>query len=188
MSLLQVFATDPAGPASPSLSSSDPAQIAATLAPLGIGFERWQVKAPLAPNADPAAILAAYSAEIAQVQAGGSYPTVDAIRMTPEHPDRQALRQKFLAEHIHSEDEVRFFVEGQGLFCLTSALRCCSCSVKQATGFPCQLARSTGLTWAQSPTSAPCASLTTPKAGWPSSAATQSPSAIRASTNYPHLD
>ena len=118
MSLLQVFGTDPAGPASPSLSSSDPAQIAATLAPLGICFERWQVKAPLASDADPAAILAAYSAEIAQVQAGGSYPTVDAIRMTPEHPDRQALRQKFLAEHIHSEDEVRFFVEGQGLFCL----------------------------------------------------------------------
>ena len=40
MSLLQVFGTDPAGPASPSLCSSDPAQIAATLAPLGIGFER----------------------------------------------------------------------------------------------------------------------------------------------------
>jgi 1,2-dihydroxy-3-keto-5-methylthiopentene dioxygenase len=52
------------------------------------------------------------------VQARGNYPTVDAIRMTPEHPDREALRQKFLAEHIHSEDEVRFFVEGQGLFCL----------------------------------------------------------------------
>jgi 1,2-dihydroxy-3-keto-5-methylthiopentene dioxygenase len=52
------------------------------------------------------------------VQARGSYPTVDAIRMTPEHPDREALRQKFLAEHIHSEDEVRFFVDGKGLFCL----------------------------------------------------------------------
>ncbi len=27
-----------------------------------------------------------------------------------------ALRSKFLAEHTHAEDEVRFFVEGQGLF------------------------------------------------------------------------
>jgi 1,2-dihydroxy-3-keto-5-methylthiopentene dioxygenase len=43
---------------------------------------------------------------------------VDAIRLTPEHPDREALRRKFLAEHTHSEDEVRFFVEGRGLFCL----------------------------------------------------------------------
>jgi len=52
------------------------------------------------------------------VQASGTYPTVDAIRLTPDHPDRQALREKFLAEHTHSEDEVRFFVEGRGLFCL----------------------------------------------------------------------
>jgi len=43
---------------------------------------------------------------------------VDAIRMTPNHPDRAALRNKFLSEHTHSEDEVRFFVEGRGLFCL----------------------------------------------------------------------
>ncbi|MEY4802323.1 MAG: Acireductone dioxygenase [Cyanobacteriota bacterium] len=118
MTLLQVFGTGPAASASPNLSSSDPAAIAATLAPMGIGFERWQVQGGLAPEADPAAILAVYATEIARVQAGGSYPTVDAIRLTPNHPDRQALRQKFLAEHTHSEDEVRFFVEGRGLFCL----------------------------------------------------------------------
>ena len=28
----------------------------------------------------------------------------------------QALRAKFLNEHTHSEDEVRFFVEGEGQF------------------------------------------------------------------------
>ena len=28
------------------------------------------------------------------------------------------MRQKFLAEHTHSEDEVRFFVDGHGLFSL----------------------------------------------------------------------
>ena len=38
--------------------------------------------------------------------------------MYPDHPDRVALRQKFLSEHTHGEDEVRFFVEGAGLFCL----------------------------------------------------------------------
>ena len=118
MTLLQVFGTGPAASASPNLSSSEPAAISATLAPLGIGFERWQVQGGLAPDADPAAILAVYATEIARVQASGSYPTVDAIRLTPNHPDRQALRQKFLAEHTHSEDEVRFFVEGRGLFCL----------------------------------------------------------------------
>lgn len=101
-----------------SLESDDPELIGTLLAERGIGFERWPARHDLADDAEPAAILSAYAAEIARVQASGTYPTVDAIRMTPDHPDRQALRHRFLAEHTHSEDEVRFFVEGQGLFCL----------------------------------------------------------------------
>ena len=38
--------------------------------------------------------------------------------MTPDHPERASLRRKFLDLHTHAEDEVRFFVEGQALFCL----------------------------------------------------------------------
>ena len=77
-----------------------------------------QARAELPAGAGPDAVLAAYAQEIQAVQARGSYPTVDAIRMSPDHPDREALRQKFLSEHTHAEDEVRFFVEGRGLFCL----------------------------------------------------------------------
>lgn len=102
----------------PQLLTSDPELIASELRQRGIGFERWPARATLASDADQAAILAAYAPEIARVQQGGGYATVDAIRLNPDHPDRVALRQKFLAEHTHSEDEVRFFVEGQGLFCL----------------------------------------------------------------------
>ena len=36
----------------------------------------------------------------------------------PEHPQRAELRRKFLSEHTHGEDEVRFFVAGSGLFTL----------------------------------------------------------------------
>lgn len=117
MSVLNIF-PDRGHQPLPTLTSNDPATIAAELAARGIGFERWPARAALAADAAPAEILAAYASEIAAVQARGTYPTVDAIRLTPEHPDREALRQKFLAEHTHSEDEVRFFVEGQGLFCL----------------------------------------------------------------------
>ena len=102
----------------PVLRTSDPERIQEELAERGISFTRWQARATLAPDADQAAILAAYGPEIARVQGQGGYATVDAIRMAPNHPDRAALRQKFLAEHVHSEDEVRFFVEGRGLFCL----------------------------------------------------------------------
>ena len=40
------------------------------------------------------------------------------ISLKPDHPDRATLRQKFLSEHTHSEDEVRFFVAGAGQFTL----------------------------------------------------------------------
>lgn len=123
MSLLALYrhdasTSDPAGQPLPELVTSDPAGIAQHLAEHGIHFQRWPARRQLPGGADQEAILAAYAEEVARVQAGGAYPTVDAIRMAPDHPDREALRQKFLAEHIHSEDEVRFFVEGRGLFCL----------------------------------------------------------------------
>jgi 1,2-dihydroxy-3-keto-5-methylthiopentene dioxygenase len=118
LSQLQIFLAAPSQPVAPVVSSQDPARIATELALRGIGFERWSASRGLPAGASPEQVLEAYADDIARVQARGSYPTVDAIRMTPDHPDRQALRQKFLAEHTHGEDEVRFFVEGRGLFCL----------------------------------------------------------------------
>jgi 1,2-dihydroxy-3-keto-5-methylthiopentene dioxygenase len=120
MTLLAIHADAAAGPPAPRprWQSSDPAEIGRELERRGIRFERWPARAALEPGATEASILATYAPEIARVQASGRYPTVDAIRLTPDHPDRVALRRRFLAEHTHSEDEVRFFVEGRGLFCL----------------------------------------------------------------------
>jgi 1,2-dihydroxy-3-keto-5-methylthiopentene dioxygenase len=118
MSHLEIFNASGSTPPLPLLSSDDPARIGDLLAERGIGFERWSARVALGEEATEGAILAAYAPEIARVQGTGRYPTVDAIRLGPDHPDRAALRQKFLSEHTHSEDEVRFFVEGRGLFCL----------------------------------------------------------------------
>lgn len=119
MSLLLLHPdTSEGGSSPPLLETTDPERIAAELERRGLRFQRWPAHASLSPGADPAAILATYAEEIARVQSDGSYPTVDAIRLTPDHPDRLALREKFLSEHTHGEDEVRFFVEGRGLFCL----------------------------------------------------------------------
>ena len=118
MSDLQVFDATGEAAQQPKLSTNNPVMIATELAERGIGFERWPARTKLPAGAGSEAVLSTYSQEIQTVQARGSYPTVDAVRMTPEHPDREALRQKFLAEHTHAEDEVRFFVEGRGLFCL----------------------------------------------------------------------
>ncbi|MFM7394428.1 MAG: 1,2-dihydroxy-3-keto-5-methylthiopentene dioxygenase [Cyanobium sp.] len=110
--------TPEGGASAPLLQTTDPERIAAELERRGLRFQRWPARVTLPAGADQAAILAAYAEEIGRVQAEGSYPTVDAIRLTADHPDRLALREKFLAEHTHGEDEVRFFVEGRGLFCL----------------------------------------------------------------------
>ncbi|MGY0231782.1 1,2-dihydroxy-3-keto-5-methylthiopentene dioxygenase [Longispora urticae] len=106
------------------LRTDDPHRISAELAALGIGFERWAATATLAPDAGQPEILAAYAADVARLTADGGYRLVDVVRMRPDEsdptwPERAAeARNRFLAEHTHDEDEVRFFVEGQGCFYL----------------------------------------------------------------------
>lgn len=85
---------------------------------VGVRFERWPARVELDAQTDNEAIIAAYQSEIEQLKREGDYRAVDVVHMHPEHPDREALRGKFLEEHTHSEDEVRFFVRGRGLFSL----------------------------------------------------------------------
>jgi len=93
-------------------------EITATLAGLGINFERWQAATPITAEMDNDAIMAAYSADIDRLKASGGYQTVDVVSLTADHPDKDKFRQMFLSEHTHAEDEVRFFVAGQGMFYL----------------------------------------------------------------------
>ncbi|MEI9849834.1 MAG: cupin domain-containing protein [Sphingomonas sp.] len=102
---------------SPEIDTGDSAEVAEALAPIGVRFEKWPSR-PLPADADQDTVLAAFAPEVARLKAENGYQTVDVMRLTPGHPDRVALRAKFLSEHRHSEDEVRFFVEGEGLFTL----------------------------------------------------------------------
>jgi 1,2-dihydroxy-3-keto-5-methylthiopentene dioxygenase len=94
----------------------DFAAIAAAMAETGVTLERWDAGAALPAEADDADILAAYAGDIERLKARGGYRSCDVLRLGPDHPERAALRAKFLAEHVHDDDEVRFFVEGSGLF------------------------------------------------------------------------
>lgn len=93
-------------------------QIATLLAGIGVRFERWQTIPEIKAGAGSDTVLSAYAAPVAQLQAAGGYQAVDVVSLEPDHPQREQLRQKFLSEHTHAEDEVRFFVDGQGLFSL----------------------------------------------------------------------
>jgi len=114
MSELPIYAdTDPA---TPLVQSDDIDVISAELGKAGIQIERWTADRQLADDADNESIIAAYQAEIDQLVAKGGYQTWDVVSMNADHPEKDAFRSKFLDEHTHSEDEVRFFVRGQGLF------------------------------------------------------------------------
>ncbi|MBN8530557.1 MAG: hypothetical protein J0L97_01670 [Alphaproteobacteria bacterium] len=92
--------------------------IAAKLNEAGVRFEAWQASIALAPEADDQTVITAYASDIERLKKEGGYQAVDVLRLLPDNPNKAELRKKFLEEHTHGEDEVRFFVEGAGLFYL----------------------------------------------------------------------
>ena len=94
------------------------ADIAEALRMIGVRFEQWQATQPIAPGASQEEVIAAYKTDIDRLMHEEGYQTVDVVSLTADHPDRAQLRQKFLSEHTHAEDEVRFFVAGSGQFTL----------------------------------------------------------------------
>ncbi|KPK40212.1 MAG: cupin [Gammaproteobacteria bacterium SG8_47] len=97
---------------------TDHEAIAARLATLGVEFERWQANAPLSADAGQDEVLAAYRDEIELLNSRYGFKSIDVVSLGPDHPQKAEMRQKFLAEHTHADFEVRFFVDGCGLFYL----------------------------------------------------------------------
>ncbi len=88
------------------------------LKPIGIQFERWTATQVLNNEASNDDVLNAYADSIERLKQQYGFQSADVIKLDSTHPDKVVMRQKFLAEHTHSEFEVRFFVEGRGLFYL----------------------------------------------------------------------
>jgi 1,2-dihydroxy-3-keto-5-methylthiopentene dioxygenase len=93
-----------------------PNPVAAFLARYQIDYERWMPDRPLAANSTADEVLAAYAPEVEALKARGGYLTADVIDVNPQTPNLDAMLAKFSREHWHDEDEVRFIVEGRGLF------------------------------------------------------------------------
>ncbi|HJR73889.1 MAG TPA: acireductone dioxygenase [Luteimonas sp.] len=116
MSRLRIFADD--APDTPLFASSDGEDIARELKKIGVTFERWQASQPIEPGATPEQVMAAYKSDIDRLVDENGFKTVDVVSIAPDNPNRAEMRKKFLDEHFHKEDEVRFFVAGAGLFTL----------------------------------------------------------------------
>jgi 1,2-dihydroxy-3-keto-5-methylthiopentene dioxygenase len=105
----------------PLLETTSGAEITAALESIGVRFERWSAAKELPTGADDAAVMNAYRADIERLKNECGYQSVDVLRCLPDNPQRSQLRLKFLDEHTHDDDEVRFFVEGAGVFYLRAA-------------------------------------------------------------------
>ena len=114
--LLRVF--DDTAPQHVLLETSESEAIAAQLAGIGVRFERWAADAELPLGATHAEVIDAYRSSVDRLQRECGYQSVDVIRLERGTPNTGPMREKFLNEHRHSEDEVRFFVEGRGAFYL----------------------------------------------------------------------
>lgn len=86
------------------------------LAGIGVEIERWEASRQLHAQASQDEVIEAYREPIDRLMKKYGFQSVDVISLTSDHPQKQAMREKFLSEHTHDDFETRFFVEGEGLF------------------------------------------------------------------------
>jgi 1,2-dihydroxy-3-keto-5-methylthiopentene dioxygenase len=92
--------------------------IADQLSTLGVQFERWDASQEVPVDADQEAVLAAYDGEVKKLNEKFGFQSVDVVALTPDNPKKDEFRKMFLSEHRHADFEIRFFVDGKGLFYL----------------------------------------------------------------------
>lgn len=85
---------------------------------VGVKFEQWHTREEIQLGASQEEVLQSYNKDVQRLINEAGYQAVDVVSLTSDNPNKNAFREKFLNEHTHSEDEVRFFVAGEGLFSL----------------------------------------------------------------------
>lgn len=94
----------------------DPIEIKRLFEERNLFFDQWSCDVIFDDRATQEEIIAAYDKDLKPFMVDGGYLTADVISINSLTENYEAIRTKFLAEHTHSEDEIRFFVDGQGLF------------------------------------------------------------------------
>lgn len=101
-----------------------PAEMVRFLEGEGLIYRNWDVsklRGGLRDNyaltdAEKAEILAAFEGDLQKLKTEGGYVTADIVVLWEKTPDLETLLDKFNREHHHTEDEVRFVVDGHGTF------------------------------------------------------------------------
>jgi 1,2-dihydroxy-3-keto-5-methylthiopentene dioxygenase len=86
------------------------------LANIGIDYERWEPLEDVSVETSSEKILSAYAKQINELKTRGGYVTADVIDVNHNTPGLDSMLAKFNIEHRHEEDEVRYIIDGRGLF------------------------------------------------------------------------
>jgi 1,2-dihydroxy-3-keto-5-methylthiopentene dioxygenase len=97
-------------------TTSDLSAIQNILAAHGIMIAKWEASKVLTNDSTQEEILAAYEHELTPYMKTNGYTVADVINVHPKTENVLAIREKFIKEHTHSEDEIRFFIDGTGKF------------------------------------------------------------------------
>ena len=82
---------------------------AAELARVGVLYEKLEVdEEKFQPTLD-------------KLMAERGYIEQDIVELKPDTPDLEGICAKFSGEHLHTDDEVRYVLEGEGIFDIRSA-------------------------------------------------------------------
>jgi 1,2-dihydroxy-3-keto-5-methylthiopentene dioxygenase len=115
---MSVLAIYPETGSEPAEIVRDVKKISKILDGIGVLFEKWEAAVIMTETVSQEDVLHAYDEQVSRLKKQYNFQAADVISMHPEHSDREALRKKFLSEHTHADYEIRFFVEGSGLFYL----------------------------------------------------------------------
>jgi len=93
---------------------TDGNKIKMVMSEYGVPYERWGVRG--AEGAVDDQVITIYKQEVDKLKIERSYLTVDLVALKPSTPNLATILAKFDKEHHHVDDEVRFTVEGEGVF------------------------------------------------------------------------
>ena len=97
-------------------ASPRPARSAPSWPPMGSTTSAGRPIVPSAPRPTRTRCSRPTAGRSRRSRRSGGYVTADVIDVRPETPNLDAMLAKFNREHWHDEDEVRFIVEGRGVF------------------------------------------------------------------------
>ena len=61
-----------------------------------------------------------YQSELDRIKKSWGYNSQDVVELKPQTPNLEAICAKFDKEHLHTDDEVRFILSGEGVFDIRS--------------------------------------------------------------------